>query len=40
MEQFIGCVNDYIRWYNEIRIKESLGGLSPVEYRARLGLAA
>ena len=40
MEQFIECVNEYIRWYNEKRIKISLGGLSPVEYRVRLGLAA
>nr|MDA3951385.1 IS3 family transposase [Spirochaeta sp.] len=27
-----------IRWYNEKRIKLSLGGVSPVEYRERLGL--
>ena len=40
MEQFIELVNDYIRWYNENRIKLSLGGLSPVEYRAALGLTA
>ena len=40
MEQFIELVNEYIRWYNEKRIKLSLGGLSPVEYRARLGLTA
>ena len=29
-----------IRWYNETRIKISLGGLSPLEYRKKLGLAA
>jgi transposase len=29
-----------IRWYNEKRIKISLGSLSPIEYRASLGLAA
>ena len=40
MEQFIELVNDYIKWYNENRIKLSLGGLSPVEYRAALGLTA
>ena len=40
MEQFIELVNEYIRWYNEKRIKLSLGGLSPVEYRARLRLTA
>ena len=30
----------YIRWYNEKRIKVSLGRLSPVQYRQKLGLAA
>ncbi len=40
MEQFIELVDEYIRWYNEKRIKLSLGGLSPVQYRARLGFAA
>jgi len=40
MEQFIEHVNEYIRWYNEKRIKVSLGGVSPVEYRERLGLTA
>ena len=29
MEQFIELVHEYIRWYNEKRIKLSLGGLSP-----------
>jgi transposase InsO family protein len=28
----------HIRWYNEKRIKISLGSLSPVEYRKSLGL--
>jgi len=40
MEQFIELVDEYIQWYNAQRIKLSLGGLSPVEYRARLGLTA
>jgi putative transposase len=40
IEQFIEHVNEYIRWYNEKRIKLSLGGVSPVEYRQRLGLTA
>ena len=40
IEQFIGAVDDYIRWYNEKRIKISLGSLSPIEYRMSLGLAA
>ncbi|MDC7713463.1 IS3 family transposase, partial [Vogesella sp. LYT5W] len=29
-----------IRWYNEKRIKLSLGARSPLEYRESLGLAA
>ena len=40
IEQFIGVVDDYIRWYNEKRIKISLGALSPIESRVSLGLAA
>ena len=40
VEQFIEVVDSYIRWYNEKRIKISLGYLSPIEYRASLGLAA
>ena len=40
LEQFIGVVDSYIRWYNEKRIKISLGSLSPFEYRESLGLAA
>jgi transposase InsO family protein len=30
----------YIRWYNEARIKISLGGLSPAGHRRSLGIAA
>ncbi|WP_337271293.1 IS3 family transposase, partial [Oryzifoliimicrobium ureilyticus] len=30
----------YIRWYNQHRIKISLGGLSPLEYRRNLGIVA
>jgi len=33
VEQFIEVVDSYIRWYNEKRIKISLGSLSPIEYR-------
>ena len=40
IERFIEVVDDYIRWYNEKRIKISLGSLSPIEYRVSLGLAA
>ncbi|MCE2989666.1 MAG: IS3 family transposase, partial [Burkholderiales bacterium] len=31
-------VDAYIRWYNEKRIKMSLGARSPVQYRESLGL--
>lgn len=40
VDQFIEIVDSYIRWYNEKRIKLSLGSLSPLEYRASLGIAA
>ena len=40
IDQFIQVVDSYIRWYNEKRIKISLGSLSPIEYRASLGLTA
>ncbi|WP_230959817.1 IS3 family transposase [Burkholderia cepacia] len=36
-DQFIEVVDSYIRWYNEKRIKISLGALSPIEYRESLG---
>jgi len=38
IEAFIQAIDDYIVWYNEKRIKMKLGGLSPVEYRTKLGL--
>ena len=40
IEQFIQAVDAYIRWYNEKRIKISLGSLSPLEYRESIGLTA
>jgi putative transposase len=40
IEQFIQVVDSYIRWYNEKRIKISLGSLSPAEYRDSLGFTA
>lgn len=40
MVEFVQLVDQYIRWYNERRIKMSPGGISPVEYREQLGLAA
>ena len=38
--EFIAELDAYLRYYNEERTKESLGWLSPVQYRASLGLAA
>lgn len=40
IERFMGALDDYIDWYNEKRIKVSLGGLGPVQYGRSLGLAA
>lgn len=40
MDDFISEINSYIEWYNTKRIKQSLGYMSPVEYRHSLGLTA
>mgnify|MGYP002419390281 FL=1 len=40
IDEFIDAVNAYIRWYNNERIKESLGWMNPLEYRRSLELAA
>lgn len=40
IEDFIEEVNQYIYWYNEKRIKMSLGGMSPLDYRKSQGLVA
>jgi putative transposase len=40
IEEFIRILNDYLVWYNEERIKQSLGYMSPKEYRQSLGLVA
>ena len=37
--QFIEQLDNYIKWYAEKRIKISLGGMSPLNYRKSLGLA-
>jgi transposase InsO family protein len=39
IDQFIAELDAYIRWYNEARIKISLGSLSPHEHRKSLGIA-
>lgn len=39
ISEFIDILNNYLYWYNEKRIKKSLGYLSPMEYRRSLGIA-
>lgn len=39
VERIMQELDTYIRWYNERRIKLSLGGMSPVAYRHSLGIA-
>ena len=36
---FMDEIDRYIRWCNEKRIKRSLGGMSPMQYRRSLGVA-
>ena len=40
IEEFVAALDAYIRWYNEARIKSSLGFRSPAEHRRSLGIAA
>ena len=39
IEEFIQEVDDYMHWYREKRIKATLGGLSPLDYRRSMGAA-
>ena len=39
-EEFVATLDAYIRWYNDTRIKDSLGFRSPVEHRRGLRIAA
>jgi len=39
-ERFMEALGEYIDWYNKKRIKVSLGGMDPVQYRMSPGLAA
>jgi transposase InsO family protein len=39
IEEFVAALDAYIHWYNEARVKISLGSCSPVEYRRKLGIA-
>lgn len=38
IEEFIAELDAYVRWYNEARIKLSLGSRSPLEHRRALGI--
>lgn len=40
IEQFITMLDEHLHWYNETRIKKSLGWMSPVNYRKSLGMVA
>ena len=40
MESFMELLDEYIRFYNERRKKQSLGWMSPRQYRSSKGLAA
>ena len=39
IESFISKLEEYMHWYNEDRIKMSLGGMSPLQYRRGLALS-
>lgn len=39
IDEFIAELDAYVRWYNEARIKMSLGSRSPLEHRKALGIA-
>ena len=40
VDAFIQLINNYMIWYREKRIKLSLSGMSPLEYRHSLGLSS
>ena len=37
LDDLIQAINQYMNWYRTSRIKSTLGGLSPLEYRRRIG---
>lgn len=37
--EFIDILDEYLHWYIEERIELPLGGMSPLEYRRKLGVA-
>ena len=40
VEEFADEIDRYIRWYNEKRVKRSLRGMGPPQYRRSLGFVA
>ena len=40
VDEFMDIVTEYLHWYNEKRIKMSLGAMSPMEFRKSLDFAA
>ena len=40
VEEFMGMLDAYLRWYRDVRIKGDLDYRSPMQYRRDLGLAA
>ena len=40
IEEFMGMLDAYLRWYRDVRIKSDLDYRSPMQYRRDLGLAA
>ena len=38
IDEFIRQIEEYMVWYREKRIKISLGGMSPMEYRKSKGV--
>ncbi len=39
IEEFIQAIDEYMHWYCKDRIKSTLGGLSPLDYRRSMGVA-
>ena len=40
IEEFMGMLDAYLRWYRDVRIKSDLDYRSPMQYRRDLGLTA
>lgn len=39
LENFMKQIEEYMVWYRDEGIKLSLGGLNPVEFRSKMGIA-